>query len=83
VHTIALVSLYSPPDSALLAASCYTLWSCSYQGDTALKIIDAKEIVAVVAMVPLPGVVGRCYVVEKPGLDVAHMGGNDEPISDE
>ena len=27
--------------------------------------------------------VGRFFVVEKPGLDVAHMGGNDEVVSEE
>lgn len=81
-HTIAVVSMYSPPDLALLEASHYTLWSCSYQGDTALRVIDVQTIVSVVAMVPLPGS-ERYFVVEKPGLDIAHMGGNDETITDE
>jgi hypothetical protein len=31
-----------------------------------------------------PGdIVGHFFVVEKPGLDVAHMGGNDEEITEE
>jgi hypothetical protein len=41
----------------------------------------------VVALVPHGSfqgdLVGRFFVVEKPGLDVAHMGGNDEEITDE
>ena len=85
--TLALVSVYSPPDAALLEMSSHTLWSCIYQDDVTLKVIDAKAIVSVVAMVPhqpFPGdPVGRFFVVEKPGLDVAHMGGNDEQITNE
>jgi hypothetical protein len=32
--------MYSPPDLALLEASHYTLWSYSYQGDSALRVIQ-------------------------------------------
>lgn len=81
-HTVALVSLYSPPDPVLLEASYYTLWACSYQGDATLKIINIKNIEAVVAVVPLPAVEDMYFVVERPGLDMAHMGGNDEVITD-
>jgi hypothetical protein len=81
-NTLALISLYSNPDPALLQASHHTLWSCKYQGDAALRAVDAKKIVGVAAMVPLPGVEGRYFVVEKPGLDIAHMGGNDEIVTD-
>jgi hypothetical protein len=81
-NTIALISLYSTPDAALLQASHHTLWSCAYQGDAALRAVDVKAIVGVAAMVPLPGVEGRYFVVEKPGLDVAHMGGDDEILTD-
>ena len=86
--TLALVSVYSPPDRELLEASYFTLWSCRYQGNMALKVVDVKTIVGVVAMV-LHGenftgdTTGRFFVVEKPGLDVAHMGGNDEIITEE
>jgi len=83
------VSIYSPPNQALLDASFNTLWSCTYQGDAGLKVVDAKTISSVVAMIPhnahnFPGdIVGHFFVVEKPGLDVAHMGGNDEEITEE
>lgn len=84
---LTLVSMYSPPHQALLKASYATLWSCTYQGDAALKIIDVHSITGVVAMVPhnpFPeDSVGRFFVVEKPGLDIAHMGGNDEEVTDE
>lgn len=87
--TLALVSIYSPPNQALLDASFNTLWSCTYQGDAGLKVVDVKTISSVVAMIPhnahnFPGdIVGHFFVVEKPGLDVAHMGGNDEEITEE
>lgn len=83
------MSVYSPPDKELLEASHFTLWSCIYQGDMALKVVDAKTIVGVVAMVPhssenyIGDTTGRFFVVEKPGLDVAHMGGNDEIMTEE
>jgi hypothetical protein len=47
-----LVSLYSTPEPRLLKASHNTLWSCEYQGDTALQFIKAKTIQSVVAMIP-------------------------------
>jgi hypothetical protein len=35
-------------------------------------------------MVPLPsGPEGAFFLVEKPGLDVAHMGGQDETMTEE
>jgi hypothetical protein len=46
-------------------------------------------IIGVVAMIPhssqnfLGDTVGKFFVVEKPGLDVAHMGGNDEQITED
>ena len=53
-----------------------------------LKVVDVKTISSVVAMIPhganFPGdTTGHFFVVEKPGLDVAHMGGNDEEITEE
>ena len=79
--------MYSPPDPGLLEASYNTLWSCVYQGDAALWVVDTTAIIGVIAMVPHNPFAGesegRFFVVEKPGLNVAHMGGNDEEIIDE
>jgi len=84
---VAVVSVYSPPHAGLLKLSHNTLWSSTYHGDAALTVVDVKKILAVVAMVPHQPLgadsVGRFFVVEKPGLDVAHMGGNDEVVSEE
>jgi len=81
---VALVSLFSKPDPDLLRISVNALWSCEYQGDSALEFIDIKCIQAVVAMVPhAPAIDGRqtqerFFLVEKPGLDVAVMAGAGE-----
>lgn len=83
---LALVSLFSKLDLALLQLSVNTLWSCEYQGDSALKFVDVKCIQAVVAMVPHAPVIEGCkacerfFLVEKPGLDVAVMAGAEEEI---
>lgn len=85
--TLALVSVYSPPHSELLTLSHHTLWSCTYYGDSSLRVIDVRSIVAVIAMVPHRPFSGddtdRFFVVEKPGLDVASLGGSTERVPDE
>ncbi len=89
--TFAMVSIYSAPDTDLLASSCQTLWSCMYQGNDNLKVISIKLIQAVVAIVPHPHVAdeeltrklqGRVYVGEQMGLDVMSMAGivNDPAV---
>ena len=85
--TLALVSLYSLPHEELLEYSHRTLLSCVYEGDAHLQVIDIKSIMSVVAMVPhnpFPGdSLDRFFVVEKPGLDVACLGGVVEVAPDE
>jgi len=83
-RTLALVSLYSLPDQNILTESHNTLWICTYQGNQALKVVDVKTITAVVLLPCLPGALeGTHFLVEKPGLDVAHMGGQDEALTEE
>jgi hypothetical protein len=87
--SLAMVSMYSPPHAELLALSYNTLWSCSYQGNYSLGVIDARSIAAVIAMVPhqpFPqdsNPVERFFVVEKPGLDVSSLGGVTESALEE
>ena len=82
---LAMVSLYSDPCQDLLKLSYHTLFSCTYDID--MKVIDVKTIRSVIAMVPhkpFPGDTRqRYFVVEKPGLDVAYLGGNVEVVPDE
>jgi hypothetical protein len=86
-HTLALVSVFSEPNLSHFRLSNKTVWSCKYFGDVALKVIDAKLISAVVAMIPheLPDESGvqRWFMMEMPGLDVAQMGGMYEEILEE
>ena len=83
---LALVSLYSAPDPRLLKASHNTLWSCEHQGDSALRFINAKAIQSVVAMIPhtprieAQQLQAQFFLVEKPGLDVAVIGGMIEAM---
>ena len=86
MHTLALVSLYGPPDQWLLEQSHHSLWSCKPQG---LAVVDVKSILSVVAMIPhspsIPGnaqVEERFFVVEKIGLEVANMGGFQEQLAE-
>ena len=73
----------------LLKLSVNTLWSCKYQGDSALIIIDVKSIQSVVAMIPHVPLIDRrqasehFFLVKKPGLDVTVMAGMEEEIQAE
>lgn len=84
-----MASLYKAPDIDLLQQSSNTLWSCCAGGNTSRCVIDVKVIKSVVAMVPHSTSSlgaeweGRFFVVEKPGLDVAEMGGITEVVADE
>ncbi len=80
VFTLAVISVYSEPDLALLKESAGTVVACRYRGDLSLVVIDFTSIVSVVGMVPhnFPGLDVEedwRYVVEKPGLDVLELGG--------
>ena len=94
-HTLAMVSLYTTPDPGMLQQSYNTLLVCKYQGDAALKVIDARSVLSVVAMPPLPltateiscNVDGKYdnlfYVGDKPGLETMHYAGADEDMGGE
>jgi hypothetical protein len=86
-YTLAVISCYSRPDGGLLERSYNTLLSCTYSGDASVKVIEVESIKAVVAMVPHRPFQGetaeRYFIVEKPGLDVAVLGGNVEDVRDE
>ncbi|KAJ6484804.1 hypothetical protein C8R45DRAFT_829746 [Mycena sanguinolenta] len=79
----ALIDWYSEPDEEFLRESYGTVWSCGHGGGEHLSVIPAKAILSVVSMVPhtlAPRASERyradCYfLVEKPGLDVAHLRG--------
>jgi len=78
--TLAMVSLYGPPDPDLLAVSYGTYWSSKYQGNAALHVIDYDKIQSVVAMVPI----GESYfLVEKMGMELAQICGHEDGMAGE
>ena len=84
--TLAMVSCYSSPDPTLLTNSYNTLQSCIHLHQGGLMVVDVKEIHSVIAMVAhcpfARESVQRYFVVEKPGLEVASLGGMDENVPD-
>jgi len=81
---LTLISVYSPIHPDIFKESHNTLWICTYQGDQALRVVDVKAITSIVTMPHLPGHSdSTVFIVEKPGLDVAHLGGQDEILADE
>ena len=87
-ETLALVSLYSVPDEAILERSYGTLTVCEYQDDAALTIVGVKSIEAVVGMVPfgdqVEGHNPKYFLAEKLGLEVYETVLNvDEDVGNE
>ena len=92
IRNLALVSCHGPPNEELLELSHDTIWSCLPGGDSTLTLVDVHCIDSVVVMIPHPepivpqaGLVdvhGQFCVVEKPGLEVAILGGAEEPMGD-
>ncbi|KAI0714308.1 hypothetical protein C8T65DRAFT_573459 [Cerioporus squamosus] len=94
---LAMIAHFSAPDTDILASSEGTVLACTYPGNEAREVVFAKDIVSVVAMVPLPLTAAesrepdaatkyssRYFVVEKPGLDIAWFAGHvDDPANDE
>ncbi|KAI0312257.1 hypothetical protein OF83DRAFT_1067502 [Amylostereum chailletii] len=99
IETVAVVSLFSRPDTELLEVSYGTALLVCYKGDVKLCVVSVKAIWSVVAMIPLPEhlridepapipteayTVGRGYfVVEKLGLDVILRGWSEIVPEDE
>jgi hypothetical protein len=81
--TLALVSVYGPPDQQILTESSNALWACEYTGHDALEVFPVTWIKSCVAMPPLKKPADRWFFVcEKMGLAVASMGGNVEELNE-
>ena len=52
VHSLALVTMFSPPDEEVLRESHHAAYICHRGGTDALTVVDIKSIIAVVSMVP-------------------------------
>ncbi|KAF8330274.1 hypothetical protein F5887DRAFT_869282, partial [Amanita rubescens] len=51
-HTVAVISVFSSPDTQLLQESHHVVHACHYQGDSKLVVCNVKCIKSLVAMVP-------------------------------
>ena len=96
VQSLALVSMFSPPDQELLELSHGAIYICRSGGVDALTVVDVKLITAVVSMVPdyqvtVKGEIvipeNRFSLVEQPFLKLAvlcgTMGEDDDGIDNE
>ncbi|KAI1788088.1 hypothetical protein LXA43DRAFT_895213 [Ganoderma leucocontextum] len=92
---LAMVSLFTSPGPAIAHDTYGALMACRYQGDHSREVVDAHEIMSVVAMVPLPPrreeledphfarlYSDRFFVVEKLGFDMTWIG-RDEAMAEE
>jgi hypothetical protein len=77
-RTYALVLIWSEPDMGMLRASFNTVYSCVYMDQADLRVIDAKTILSIVALVPMKPSEGsqslRFFLLEKPGLEITYLG---------
>ncbi|KAJ7305437.1 hypothetical protein DFH08DRAFT_721220 [Mycena albidolilacea] len=80
-ETLALISIYSPPNAALLAKSFHTVAECDYFGEDNLRVIKATQIQAGIGMIPI-GNHGKYFVAEKLGLDILSMGGAEDEMDE-
>ena len=75
----AIISVYSPPDEAMLEDSYHALYACSYLGQENIVCAPITSIISVVSMQPLPRLDGDpenlWFVVEKSGLEDAQLFG--------
>lgn len=84
IVNLALVSVYSHPNVALLEQSSGALWACCYSGQETLEVIPINNIRSCVAMPPLNEPADDwVFVCEKMGLEVAEMGGAQEEDIDD
>jgi hypothetical protein len=95
IHSLALVSFFSPPDQDILKLSNNAAYICFHGGIDSLVVVDIKAISAVVSMVPdyevtVDGDVvipdNRFSMLEAPFLKLATLSGNlgddDDDIGD-
>ncbi|KAI9467136.1 hypothetical protein BJY52DRAFT_1111656 [Lactarius psammicola] len=83
----ALISVWSEPDPQLLNESSQAVYACVYHGQDNLRVIEAKSITAVVAMVPMRPADGDhsdlFFLIDKPGLDTMALADVSSEANDE
>ncbi|CDO78075.1 hypothetical protein BN946_scf185020.g1 [Trametes cinnabarina] len=83
ICTLAMLRKFAPPDQAILTETLGVLTVCQQEAELAHEVVEAKELVAVVGMVPLVERAGgaegeehplRHFVVEKLSIDNSWIG---------
>jgi hypothetical protein len=94
IHSLALVTLFSPPDDDILRESHNAAYICHHSGVDGLTVVDVKSIIGVVSMVPdfqvtVEGDIiipeNRYFMVEAPFLKLGALCGTlgqDDDIVD-
>lgn len=88
MQTLALISLFTKSKPNLLQHSYGTLFVYAYQGNLSLAVVNVLQIITVVAMLPIlettqiQSAQKLCYLIEKPGLNILHIGGIDKKLVD-
>ncbi|KAJ7675416.1 hypothetical protein B0H14DRAFT_2423736 [Mycena olivaceomarginata] len=62
---LAMVSVFAAPDRDLLQESFGTLWAARHRGPAGMRIILAKDVLSVVAMIPFPSNRGTSVEAER------------------
>ncbi|OSD00951.1 hypothetical protein PYCCODRAFT_1370050 [Trametes coccinea BRFM310] len=93
ICTLAMLRKFAPPDQAILTETLGVLTVCQQEAELAREVVEAKELVAVVGMVPLVERAGgaegeerplRHFVVEKLSIDNSWIGrGEPADLDDE
>lgn len=90
-YTLAAVNMFADADPRVLKESYGTLHLCVYLGANGIRIVDAKWITDVVAMVPFKYTQGETnyldgnqyFAVEKMGAVLLRRDGTDSPDDQE
>lgn len=83
------MALHSRPNENLFKESIWTVWSVTEQGETGLRVIDAKTILSVVSVIPHDHHLtedssdARFFVWEQMGMDMALLSPHGEVPGEE
>jgi hypothetical protein len=91
MFNFAMVLPFSPPDPTIYTASAKSVYCCTAALDSErdLRVVEAKHIMAVVAIVPMPNRYispsrrPAWFIIERPGLDVLSLRGDVEVDEDD
>lgn len=89
---VAVVQLYGPPNKELYESSSKTYYTVQHLHDAGVQVVDVDCIQSVVMMAPDQRYKLFCqdgsendrwYLMEKPGVKLSHMIGEDKTMTEE